>query len=309
MTYMTRPYQSWHDLQTIADFAYGVGSHFLHTIDLPYRLASWTLDKPQNFRFWYDSADKLAAVAIVQEAFLALEYMIHPAADRAILELEIVRWGLQRGQEVANEQATTFPINVWLRDDQPQFDRIKLLEANGLALSTRQSVTLQCDLRDIYLPDETLLLPDGFQIRPLRGQTEIADYVALHRAAFASTVMREGWRMRTLQMPQYWPELDLVIVAPDGRLAAFCIGWLHPQQPLARIEPMGVHPDFHRLGLGRAILLTLSRRLQMRNVQFVSLHTTADNNPAIRLYESIGFQKQYSMLGYRHLFRPTKLAE
>ncbi|GJM41807.1 MAG: hypothetical protein DHS20C20_20890 [Ardenticatenaceae bacterium] len=304
MKYTTRPYQSWQDLQAIADLAYVSGPNFLHVIDLPYRLASWTVDKPKNFRFWYDTANKLVAVAILQEAFLALEYMIHPAADRSILEPEIVRWGWLRGQEVANEQATTFPINVWLRDDQPQLDRIKLLEVSGLALSSRQMVTLECDLSELNLSKEMPRLSAGFQIRPLRGQSEVAAYVALHQAAFASTVMQEGWRMRTLQMPQYRPELDLVVLAPDGRLAAFCVGWLHPHQPLARIEPMGVHPDFHRLGLGRAILTTLFQRLQARNVQFVSLHTTADNEPAIKLYEAVGFHKQFTMLGYRHLFYP-----
>ena len=164
MTYKKRPYQSWHDLQIITDLAYGHGSNLLHVIDLPYRLASWTLDKPQNFRFWYDHAENIAAVAIVQEAFLALEYIIHPAADKAFLEPDIVRWGLQRGQEIANEQATTFPINVWLSDDPPQPDRVSLLEENGLALSSRKSVTLQCDLSNIKLPNDKLV-PTGIKVR------------------------------------------------------------------------------------------------------------------------------------------------
>ena len=302
MIYTTRPYQNWHDLQAIADLAYLTSSHFLHVIDLPYRLASWALDKPKNFRFWHNESGKLVAVAILQEAFLALEYLIHPAAEWATLEQQIVKWGMQRGGEVADEQATTFPINVWLRDDQPQPERIALLEANGLALSSVQFVVMQCDLSQVDIPDDPPQLPDGFQIRPLRGQVEVADYVALHRAAFGSAVMRHGWRMRTLQMPQYRPELDLLTVAPDGRLAAFCIGWLHPQQPLARVEPMGVHPDYHRLGLGKAILTSLLQRLHARNVHFVSLHTTADNEPAINLYRSMGFQKQYTMVSYRHLF-------
>lgn len=303
--YTTRPYQNWHDLQAIADMAYGTGPNFLHVIDLPYRLASWTLDKPQNFRFWHNAEGKLMAVAIVQEAFLSLEYIIHPMAEQAVLEPEILQWGLQRGQMVANEQATTFPLNVWLRIDHPQPDRIALLNAHGLLPGTMSLVTMQCDLSRVNLPEGMLAGPDGFKIRPLRGQAEVAAYVELHRAAFRSTVMQEGWRMRTLQMPQYRPELDLVAVAADGRLAAFCIGWLHPQQPLAQVEPIGVHPDFHRLGLGQAILTALLQRLRLRNVQFVSLFTTTDNDPAIKLYESIGFQEQYTMLNYRQLFRPA----
>ncbi len=303
--YTTRPHQNWQDLRAIADMAYVAGSYFLHVIDLPYRLASWTLDKPQNFRFWHDAEEKLVAVAIVQEAFLTLEYIMHPMANQGALEPEILQWGLQRGQAVANEQATTFPINVWLRSDHPQPEHVALLQELGLVPGARQDVTMQCDLGTDHFSDEMFPMPDGFRIRPLLGQAEVAAYVALHRAAFGSTVMRESWRMRTLQMPQYRPELDLVAVAPDGRLAAFCIGWLHPQQPLAQIEPMGVHPDFHRLGLGQAILAAVLQRLRIRNVQFVSLFTSTDNVPAIKLYESIGFQEQYTRQSYRLLFRPA----
>ena len=302
--YKTRLYQDWHDLQAIADMAYSTGPHFLHAIDLPYRLASWTLDKPKNFRFWHDADDKLMAVAIVQEAFLTLEYIIHPSADQAVLEPEILRWGLRRGQVVANEQATTFPINVWLRADQPQPSLVALLEAHELVPGAMQLVSMQHDLRKSDISSEMFPVPVGFKIRPLRGQAEVAAYVALHQAAFGSTVMQEGWRLRTLQMPQYRPELDLVAVTADGRLAAFCIGWLHPLQPLAQVEPLGVHPDFHRLGLGQAILAALLQRLSARNVQFASLFTTSDNEPAIKFYESIGFQRQYLIHSYRRLFWP-----
>ncbi|VAW36892.1 hypothetical protein MNBD_CHLOROFLEXI01-363 [hydrothermal vent metagenome] len=98
-------------------------------------------------------------------------------------------------------------------------------------------------------------------------------------------------------MAQYQPELDLVAVAANGRLAAFCIGWLHPHQPIARVEPLGVHPDFHRLGLGKAILSDLLQRLRIDNVQFVSLHITPDNEAAVKLYESMGFGRTKMLLG------------
>jgi len=33
--------------------------------------------------------------------------------------------------------------------------------------------------------------------------------------------------IRTLQQSPYRPELDLVVATSDGRLAAFCVCWLH----------------------------------------------------------------------------------
>ena len=92
MQYSRRAYQHWQDLQAIAELAYTTSSHFLHTIDLPYRLASWAIDKPGNFQFWHDEAGRLVAAAIVQEAFLALEYLIHHSVKQDILEQEIVQF-------------------------------------------------------------------------------------------------------------------------------------------------------------------------------------------------------------------------
>ena len=76
---------------------------------------------------------------------------------------------------------------------------------------------------------------------------EIAAYVNLHQAVFESKNMTVAWRERTLQRPKYIPDLDLVIAAPDGRLAAFCVCWLHKDlngNISGQIEPLGVHSDF-----------------------------------------------------------------
>jgi hypothetical protein len=69
--------------------------------------------------------------------------------------------------------------------------------------------------------------------------------VALHQAVFESKNMTLPWRLRTLSCPEHRPELDLVVTAPDGRLAAFCVGWFAnvgaEQRPWGQIEPLWVH--------------------------------------------------------------------
>jgi GNAT superfamily N-acetyltransferase len=74
------------------------------------------------------------------------------------------------------------------------------------------------------------------------------------------------WRQRTLVHPDYQPGLDLVVVAPNGELAAFCIGWFHTSgpggKPSGQIEPMGVHPIYRQLGLSKLLQNELFRRMQ-----------------------------------------------
>lgn len=78
-------------------------------------------------------------------------------------------------------------------------------------------------------------------------------------------------------MPQYQPELDIVAVASDGSLAGFCVGWLNSERHTGLIEPLGVHPRFHHLGIGRALLLEALRRFRLTvlNVFLSRLKKTA----------------------------------
>src|SRR5262249_41371081 len=135
-------------------------------------------------------------------------------------------------------------------------------------------------------------LPNGFSIRPLAGEAEAQAYETLHRAAFNSKNMSEAWRRRILRHADYMPDLDLVAVAPDGTLAAFCIGWITRvnDERISQIEPIGVLPAYHRLGLGRAILYENLRRMQAIGATTAMIEAESSNNASTSLYKSAGFQ-------------------
>jgi mycothiol synthase len=105
--------------------------------------------------------------------------------------------------------------------------------------------------------------------------------------------MSTKWRIHTLHMPQYRPELDLVVVAPDGALAGFCIGWLDQRRRVGQIEPMGVHSRFQRLGLSQALLQEILRRFQALGADFAQLETDLERNAARHTYESAGFREAH----------------
>ena len=113
-----------------------------------------------------------------------------------------------------------------------------------------------------------------------------------------------GWadsRARTASQPEYIADLDLVAVAPDGRLAAFCIGWLdrHTEPACGQIEPLGVRADWRHLGLGRAILSEVLSRLQRYGASQIYVETDKQRNAALELYESVGFRIIQDVLVYR----------
>jgi hypothetical protein len=90
--------------------------------------------------------------------------------------------------------------------------------------------------------------------------------------------MTVEWCLRTLCHPDYVPDLDLVVATPDGRLAAFCIGWLNQRpasKPTGQIEPLGCHKNFRIYTLGRVALTETLRRLQACGAR--TIHVETDN--------------------------------
>jgi mycothiol synthase len=55
------------------------------------------------------------------------------------------------------------------------------------------------------------------------------------------------------------------------------------------VEPVGSHPAFQRLGLGKAVLLEALRRLHGKRMRQATVCTPEHHTAAVRLYASVGF--------------------
>lgn len=303
MNVIQRAYQGDQDRHLMIALAHTDPAANLHISDLPYRFSSWAFDDLSNVALWVDEADQLVAWAVLQTPFWAIDYIVRSDAP-AHLHQRLLAWADQRAQ-AARGTASARPmwfINVF--SDQQQ--RIHDLEAAGWACQANvgdYSWSKVVMRRSLHSAPADESVPTGFTIRSLAGPSEVAAYVALHRAVFDSESMTEAWRHRTLQHPAYVPTLDLVAVAPDGRLAAFCVCWFDPNGPIGRpcgqIEPLGVHADFRGQGLGRAMLAKGLQRFHQHGAQDVVLETDDYRNDAFALYESAGFKVMRNVLVYR----------
>ena len=273
----------------------------LHVVDLPYRLSSWALDDSGNIGLWVNAEGRLLAWAVMQTPFWAIDYAFASGAE-SHLHRELLAWADQRATEmlVSPDGHPCWFVNVF----SDQSDRIHELDAAGYACQAdvgEDSWSKVLLHRPAHLPVAANVLPAGFTIRSLAGETEVEAYVALHRAVFKSKSMTAEWRARTLRHPAYRPDLDLVAVAPDGRLAAFCICWIDDSAaaPRGQIEPLGVHEDFRHLGVGRALLSEGLRRLDRRGAERIHVETDKHRDAALVLYEAMGFRALRDVLVYR----------
>ena len=71
-----------------------------------------------------------------------------------------------------------------------------------------------------------------------------------------------NWYRNIQNAPLYRRDLDLVVVAPDGAIAAFCTIWFDDVTRSAYFEPVATVPAHRRRGLGRAVMTEGLRRLQ-----------------------------------------------
>jgi len=272
----------------------------VHVADLPYRFSSWALDEPDNVGVWAGPDGRLAAWAVLQTPFWSLDYVIHPEADSG-LAARVLAWAAERARRALD---TAYGRPTWFASAFAGDEaRRQTLETAGYysVADSGENAWSQVRLRRAGPPPEAAPLPEGFAIRPLAGEEEVEAYVELHQAVFESKNMTTAWRARTLRRPEYVPGLDLVAVAPGGRLAGFCVGWLDRAAAAAsgQIEPLGVHADYQKLGLGRALLSEGVRRLHAHGAEQVFVQTDDDREAAFHLYTAAGFQVERQVVMFR----------
>lgn len=253
-------------------------------------------------RLWRDAEARLAAYALVDVRYCNLYWEIHPAAAGLGLEDEIIRWASQylpQGRQAWGLSADQVTLDASCRSDDS--DRIGLLESHGFQMLPERSLHL---VRRLAEPIPAPQVPPGFAIRPAAGEQEIEALVALHRAAFGTENLSSDDRLSWMRTPDYDPDLDLVAVAPDSRLAAYCFCGIS-REDNARTgrnegftDPVATHPDFQRRGLARALLLTGMRLLRERGMDWAVLGTLSDNVAMQRAAQAVGFHVAWERLWY-----------
>ena len=119
------------------------------------------------------------------------------------------------------------------------------------------------------------------------------DYVVMNRrhvddiAALEKICFSDPWSSASIASELDNP-LSLWLVAVDnGRTA----GYVGSQSVLdgADMMNLAVDPEYRRQGIAENLVAALEKRLKEKGVTFLMLEVRASNEPAIRLYEKLGF--------------------
>ncbi len=289
-----RPYRGTHDLQAILNLVKQRPAERI--LDYPCLVdLQEMLDRPKiqaATRIWETDSGQFAGYALINHgdgyAGLAFEY----AAEFTTSDIgdQMIAWGEAAFRDSFHCETTELTSSVFAS----QLERIALLEKHGYVRDAEFVIHMQ---RDLQTPIADPQLPPGFIIRPVTGPEENPAWVALHRAGFGTENMTIEERQSMTSLADYDRELDLVAVAPDGRLAAYVFGSFNREeialcgQQIGFTDPVATHPDFQRMGLSRALLLEAAHRMKQRGLQAARLGTSSDNIAMQKAALSAGFHR------------------
>ncbi len=133
--------------------------------------------------------------------------------------------------------------------------------------------------------------PEGFVIQSMTDENDIEARREIFGRGFNHPDPAE-WPSRFTyeelqRAPDYRKDLDLYVVAPGGEHVACCIAWYDSVNRIGTLEPVSVHPDFRRRGLGRDVVLEGIRRTAALSARKI---VVGSGQP---FYERIGFKRQY----------------
>lgn len=136
----------------------------------------------------------------------------------------------------------------------------------------------------------------------------IVPIAASHAEGFRScldVVAREKRYLAQIEAPPLPQVLEFVgqnvasgvaqfVALDDERVVGWCDilpEWAHALRHRGTLG-MGVLPDYRGKGIGRALLSTCLEKARANGITRVELEVRVDNESAIRLYESVGFESE-----------------
>jgi ribosomal-protein-alanine N-acetyltransferase len=130
-----------------------------------------------------------------------------------------------------------------------------------------------------------VILSSNLKLKLLTSE-DLSAILELDQACFGGLWTLEGYQ-RELDSPNS----DLLgIFAPHSSKKLLGMGCFWSILEEAHITIVAVHPQYHRQGLGQALVYALLKTASDRNLERATLEVRASNQAAISLYQKFGFK-------------------
>lgn len=239
-------------------------------------------DLTKTICMWETEAGQIVAF-ITPESRGLVYFQVHPEFRSSTLENDMLQAAEKQLAEPDGNGCQQ--VTVWAH--QTDAIRIEALQNRGYVRGDwPEHQFRRCLEGDV--PEAQIA--QGYKIRSLGDESEIparswVSWRAFHPEEPDSNYIGWEWYTTIQRCPLYRRDLDLVVEAANGELAAFTTVWYDDVTRTGYFEPVGVSPDYQRKGLGRAIMTEGLRRLKHMGALYATV--TGYSEAAIGLYGSI----------------------
>jgi mycothiol synthase len=216
------------------------------------------------------------------------EFAVDPAYRRQGHGRGLLELLAAEAAEVAGEGENKGRLLVWSHGDHPA--------ARALAAATgyrviRELLQLRRSLDAEFPGPEPVSFPGEVTVRGFRPGADDAAWLKLNAKAFAHHPEQGRMTQADLSARMAEPWFDpagFLIAEQDGAMIGYHWTKVHPEG-LGEVYVLGVDPDRHGGGLGRALTRAGLKHLYDRGLRTVLLYVESDNGPALAVYRGLGF--------------------
>jgi mycothiol synthase len=215
------------------------------------------------------------AAAIVSRDGADAEFVVEPDARRR---------GLGERMLVGLLERSGGTLRVWAHGDHPA---ARILAGRHGLTPVRRLLQLRAE---VPLHRGPAPVAAGPTVAAFRPGIDDAAWLAVNAAAFASHPEQGKLTQSDLDARKAEPwfeKQDFLLLWDGDALVGFC--WLKVDGGLGEFYAVGIAPGRQGAGLGRVLVEAGFTRLAARGIRTANLYVEADNEPALRLYRSFGF--------------------
>lgn len=271
---------------------------YCHVGDLPHAIYNGLRGRvpPERMVSLWRDGETLVAFSLLSRrgGFDAYVSPVHRGGE---VERIVLDGSAQSAAAFIRENGLETPVTTGVFDC--DLVRQRLLGEKGFVRNDEPPMLVNVRTLDGDLP--TVSLPEGFTIRAVQGDADAAQLAAVHSSAFGSNWTAELYRDQVMHQPGYSPEREWVVVAPDGRFAAFTVTWRDDRNRIGYFEPVGTHADFQRRGLGRALLAHGFQMMRSWGMHTAHVNSEVDNVASNALYRAVGFAPAHTIRWYQRV--------
>lgn len=306
MNYQFRHYRNHDsDARSVIDFLSRISMHPQFVADYyvgdfvwqGYRVGGIGFD--ERLGIWQDPSGSIVGLCWLtppNETSFTIDPILYGTPEERQIIFEMMDWTLLRLPDLRGDK--TDPIGATV----PEHDQNQAAIVAELGLVFSGETWYNANFRAIDIPIVVPALPAGFRIVEMDASADLVDRVEIHREVWNPS----KFTMETYQLlrtaPVYRTDLDLAVLASDGRYASYLIGWHDPVARTLVLEPVGARPEFRRLGLSRALIMETLRRGQELGANRAYVNSEHSAEPANALYRSCGFE---TISGYQWWHYPV----